>query len=574
MENESTDEGGGALGADEVRKHFTDQTLLTVAQGHASFSDSPPGLGHVVSLHNAGEIDLLEVVGWPAWDEVNSHAFFAVQQYLNRAIPQLDASPVRIMAFTSALVEKGGADGAAMVPYDALRQWFQRRPDQAREICAQGQSARFEHLICAIQGLGDLATARTLVGTLAGLQQRAAIDALSRISHPTAIDRAETVELLEREVTRQSDDDLRGAVLNAVTLIFNISQTPIDPGALALVQRVLGEGGENTLGQAARALLGSRTIMTPELITALLGALQQVDPEQHGTINLLDIGLSELLRAGHGREVVDFLTTLLTRPDFEVPFTTFDSLCSGLGESGPVLSYVMGRWLSSGVGALWLAVEAIFNQQGLVQKPVEIDLSDVGLSNEDAYFACRKAIGFLFIHPIVIACFHVAALRVVDAEHGEAIQQLLFEPLLTNYGGAVHDYLAAVPEADPVRPQIKAVLARGDAYVEGLRSTGDIKELWPPEQHRVLEYHRRADEMRDIMKGAHKRSVFADLFKRSTLLYGNRSISYVEGPGGERRRFDMEMKPHGITQEWPRTETIDPVGLQEMLFVLRIERRP
>jgi hypothetical protein len=57
------------------------------------------------------------------------------------------------------------------------------------------------------------------------------------------------------------------------------------------------------------------------------------------------------------------------------------------------------------------------------------------------------------------------------------------------------------------------------------------------------------------------------------LLYGNRSVSYVEGPGGERRRFDIEMKPHSITQEWPRTETIDPVGLQEMLFALRIERR-
>jgi hypothetical protein len=573
MENESTDEGGGALGADEVRKHFTDQTLLTVAQGHASFSDSPPGLGHVVSLHNAGEIDLLEVVGWPAWAEVNSHAFFAVQQYLNRAIPQLDASPARIMAFTSALVERGGADGAAMVPYDALRQWFQQRPDQAREVCAQGQSARFEHLICAIQGLGDLGTARTLVGTLGGLQQRAAIDALSRIRHPTALDRAETIQLLDREVIRQSDDDLRGAVLNAVALIFNISQMPVDPGALALMQRVLGEGGDNTLSHAARALLGSRTIMTPELMTTLLCALKRVDPGQHGTINLLDIGLSGLLRAGHGREVVDFLTTLLTRSDFEVPFTRFDSVCSALWGSGPVLGYVMGRWLSSGMGTLCLAVEAIFNQQGLVQKPVEIDLSDVGLSNTDAYFACRKAIAFLFIHPIVIACFHVAALRVVDAEHGEAILELLFEPLLTNYGGSVYDYLASLPETDPIHPQIKAVLSRGDAYVEGLRSAGEIKELWPPEQHMVLEYHRRADEMRDVMKGAHKQSIFADIFKRSTLLYGNRSVSYVEGPGGERRRFDIEMKPHSITQEWPRTETIDPVGLQEMLFALRIERR-
>lgn len=574
MASESADTSENALTEEQVAERFRSRTFLDVAKAHSSFSENPPALEHVVTLHNAGQIDLLEIVNWPAWAGITSRSFFSVQQYLNRAIPQIDAPLDRILAFISALVEKGGNEGAALIPYDTLRQWFQQRPDQARAVCTQAQSAKFESLLCAVQGLGDIPTAQALVVSLEGVQQRAVIDALARIRHPTSEARAQTIDLLDQEVTRRSDDELRGAVLNALTLLFNVSQALIDDKALTLVKRVLGEGGANTLCHAARALLGSRAIMTPNLRTALLEALLQVDPEQHGTINLLDLGLSELVRAGDGKEAVDFLTKLLDRRDFEVPFTQFDSFCSGLFGSGPtVLGYAMGRWLSSGKGPLCLAIEAVFSQQGLVQKPVDLDLSGAGLSDEDAYFACRKAIGFLFIHPIVIACFHIATLRVVDAEHGEAILELLFDPLLTNFGGTVHEHLSAVAETDPLYAQVRTVLARGDAYVEGLR-VGDIKELWPPEQHKMLEYHRRSDEMRDIMKGAHKRSIFADIVTRSTLLYGNRSISYVEGPDGERRRFDMELHSQGITQEWPRTETIDPVGLQEMLFSLRIERRP
>ena len=78
--------------------------------------------------------------------------------------------------------------------------------------------------------------------------------------------------------------------------------------------------------------------------------------------------------------------------------------------------------------------------------------------------------------------------------------------------------------------------------------------------------------MREAQKEAEKKSVFLNLVKRSIILYGKRSITYIEGPGGERRRVEMELKPHSISIEYPRLDVIDPFGLDYKLRVFRAER--
>ena len=70
-----------------------------------------------------------------------------------------------------------------------------------------------------------------------------------------------------------------------------------------------------------------------------------------------------------------------------------------------------------------------------------------------------------------------------------------------------------------------------------------------------------------------KQSIFASLVKLSVILYGKRSITYVEGPDGQRSPMEMELKPHSVSFELPRMQVVDPVGLDFVLFMLRAERR-
>ncbi|WON83582.1 hypothetical protein [Chromobacterium haemolyticum] len=75
------------------------------------------------------------------------------------------------------------------------------------------------------------------------------------------------------------------------------------------------------------------------------------------------------------------------------------------------------------------------------------------------------------------------------------------------------------------------------------------------------------------MKAAEKKSIFLNLFSRSTLLYGNKSIDYIHaGVNEPPHRMETPLISHGVSMELPRMDDIDPYGLNYMLRVFRLER--
>src|SRR5581483_9919710 len=135
--------------------------------------------------------------------------------------------------------------------------------------------------------------------------------------------------------------------------------------------------------------------------------------------------------------------------------------------------------------------------------------------------------------------------------------------------------LDAVPATDPAKPWTDAALQAYDAYSAALRAVPAIPELLPSEHNRRIQQLHRVDMMRAIQKSAQKQSVFYDLVHHSTMLYGVRSLSYVEDlGGGARRPMEMELGSHEFSMVLPRLEMLDPIGLQLMLVHFRREARP
>ncbi len=64
-----------------------------------------------------------------------------------------------------------------------------------------------------------------------------------------------------------------------------------------------------------------------------------------------------------------------------------------------------------------------------------------------------------------------------------------------------------------------------------------------------------------MTRDAEKQSEFLNLVHRSVLLYGRRSITYVQEPGNKPRPVSMDMHSFSHFFELPRSEIIDPVGL-------------
>jgi hypothetical protein len=99
-----------------------------------------------------------------------------------------------------------------------------------------------------------------------------------------------------------------------------------------------------------------------------------------------------------------------------------------------------------------------------------------------------------------------------------------------------------------------------------------IPELHPSEYRRQLDRIRIVDFNREVNKKAHRESIFWDIVHRSVLLHGSGSVTFVEDGTGARRAVAMQMHRHEVSTEWPRMETVDPVGLDLMLRTFRAEQ--
>jgi hypothetical protein len=78
--------------------------------------------------------------------------------------------------------------------------------------------------------------------------------------------------------------------------------------------------------------------------------------------------------------------------------------------------------------------------------------------------------------------------------------------------------------------------------------------------------------MRGAQKAAERQSVLFGLVHRSTLLYGKRSLTYIEEDDGSRRAVSLDLHSVSMSVEWPRRDILDPVGLDYMIRVYRVEK--
>jgi hypothetical protein len=77
-----------------------------------------------------------------------------------------------------------------------------------------------------------------------------------------------------------------------------------------------------------------------------------------------------------------------------------------------------------------------------------------------------------------------------------------------------------------------------------------------------------------VYDAARKKSILLQFIPRRIMLYGNRSVSYVQDSDGVPQRLETNLGSFGTSFEMPRMEIIDPLGLQVMLLTFRGERPP
>lgn len=529
-------------------------------------------LARTIALHNAGKLDLLSLTQTAQFAALGGHMFFVLQHFLDQAIPLLATPVVPLMQAVKALVTKGGADGAANMPYDAFRKWCVADLARARSIVANaraGDTLSAEFLTFALRALEDLALAKDIAANFDDIRRHSALFALGRLPQVSDHDAQDTVTFLLPYIDKGQDDITR---CNAMASGFAVCEKHPALAPTFLPQLVAASviaPNPMMLYNLAQALEDQGALMDRASAVAALGALKAVDPAtMGGVLHLLDVALSTLLSGPHADLALDYLTDVMSA-GAGFSLEQFKSLAHGLatGDKDRLFTLVV-RWLLTGKSELGANVRGLFapGERGV---PFDATTVGMGLTAKQQVFLCYKALGWLFTNEVVAASIMVAALRGAAKAEAEVIGNLLFDPLLTNYGGNAVDYLKTIKRGDAAYGPVRKALKAADAFIAGLAIQAPLKELRPSEYQRSVERTHVQDMMRKAHKDAEKHSVLLNLVHRSALLYGRRAITYVHGPGDERRAVSMDLHSFGTSFELPRSEIIDPVGLNIMLLRFR-----
>lgn len=557
-----------------IEAQFKDGSLVATLSEGRWVTDDAAVVDEFVDMHNAGRIDLAMVVKHDAFEQLVGHKFFVVQHFFDRAIPKLEnISAERMMELVAALVRKGGTDLAANEPNRAFLEWCTNEPTRADfviEAARNGNELAQSHLTFALQARKDIGEAQKMTNDPRANVRLSALTALSRIAHSTDDERAATIAALRLLLDGEPDDALKAHVLVAAINPFEEAGVALTGEARDIVRFASRQPGPICVHQAAHLLLICKACLSPEIVSDLLDCARCVSAEHGGTVDLLDTVLGKLLKSGHGAAAVQFAKDVLSRSDGALSAEKFDGFARNLAQNREALNRLVLDWMLSGNQRLCQAVSGLIRQPG--DAPIPLDLQFGALTETQVYFVCRKAVGYLFLQPVLAGSVLVSALRTAQGRLADTIVDLLFEPMLVNYGGELRLYLEGIQPDDASYTHVRKALERRATYLAGLEAAGVIAELHPSEYRRQLERIRQVDFSREVNKKAHQQSIFWDIVHRSVLLHGSGSVTFVEDGAGGRRPVSMQMQRHEVSTEWPRMETVDPVGLDLMLRTFRVEQ--
>lgn len=505
---------------------------------------------------------------------VSGTNFFTLQLLICEVIPLLQSAPSEVMGLVELLVEKGGEDLAANQPNAAFRKWCgsdSRRANDVIGSARDGDALALRHLVFALEAKCDVQEAfRSAEAN--GAERTAGVLALSRMLLSQEEAERALAHILKLVDATEADE---GAGFLTAAIDIAAKHPGLDRSELA---KSLDQISESNTPLAvhfmATALHGHSKEMTDSEVQSCLRGILLVDPKNKGTVREIDWALAQLwdsdpVRAGHAAK------TLIAHSEGEIGSEELNSFFAAI-ENGDrrQLARLATDWLMGGEFHVCSALTSLFSEINRSTPCVDVFPEDLPLNAIDQIFLCRKAIGYLFISPMTAASWCVAALRRNDAAAASEVADLLFDPLLLNYGGALKDWLEEVVKADaPGADAIASALKRAESVWQGAEAARVVVELIPPTSHRALVRFQEAEEAYQIQVRAREKSIFAQLVTTQTLLYGDQSSFSRRDRDGNRSTQVVKMAEISVSSELPKGIIFDPIGTEWLLETFRHEQR-
>lgn len=536
----------------------------------------------LISLHNARKIDVIQ-----AFSELrnNSSNFFSTRRVLEQILPKLEFPVQSVMRCVKRLFDEAGRDLAAGTIIESFVQFCKVSPTRPQEALVEVEAdpGQYMKLLRGVLISGFHCSKDRFFDQTIRLCKdkniefrRCALLTLGDFPFEKDDSRlSEAISLLEHSIAHETDDLILG---NAIRAVFEFQRRRLlqHGHSASLIDSALARGGDFSLFSASEILGFHGQELSKELIVTLIRHLNRFQPEKKGILENIDHGMARILNSDESERAIHFLESLLQKHSEQLTLRNFGNTSRAILANKPIFGRVLTRWLISGNRALCNNLGIIICDSHIENLPLEIDLFELPLRNPEQFvFVARKAIGYLFFKPISAASILISLMRnTTDAGVLRDLGKLLFNPLLLNYSRTLKEYVEKQSKEEDkiVNSTILQAIKALDNYLENLSSVGCLLALHPCEAQREAYRRHFSRIFEESMRDAEKKSVLLSLFPKRVLLYGNKSICYINHSDGQLQRTEIPLQRHEAEMECPRMEYIDPFGLDYFLRIFRNER--
>lgn len=561
--------------------------LIEVGTRHRAAKEAREQLVEdLLTLHGADEVDLVcefRTLADKSREEID---FFSVRRVFERLLPRLDSAVEPTLECVCLLLSAAGEDLAAGTILNAYQDYCHADPARSVKTIELAQkspksfAAAVPPAIAALSPNNPRCTLELLRRVAASERKelkRAAAASIARCGDDWGADEAQgLLPILEDLAAPENDNITVAAVLRSAVALMDRQSKPA-PALMTIARRILDTDGPQVIHAAADRLWIEGKRLAVEEIEQLVTCVGRVNSDHIGTIGVIDHALESMLEGELSELALSLLEHLLLRDEDPIDAKLLQGTARTVCSSVAVAGHLLTRWFLGANPALMRALRELFRPLHRTLFEVEVDESLVDFGDPAiAPFLARKAIGSLFWNPISAASYIISLIVNSDSADVRAeLGKLLFDPLLLNYPGSTREYVEGRLEglAPDARDSAKQAIVALDRYMEDLRGTDSAVALRAPQSHREI-YRRRFNEsMQESWKQAQRKSVLANLFQKSTLLYGRQSINYIHTGDGAPQRSVMPLGKHEHSFEMPRMANIDEFELDYMLRVFQLEQR-
>ena len=536
----------------------------------------------VALLHNEGHIDVVaEFLNLSNnGEEID---FFTTRSVFEEALPLINTSVLPVMECVKHLIDVAGNDMAANMVLKPFIEYCEKDFNRSKAIIQIIENHSEEWI--------DFLAPAIIAGTNLRLQEFLEIAikllknknlnirqkvtfALGRINYCNKKEHIEvSFNALEYIITSEKDENIIAIAIKSLFSLY-VADNSLENKVTELIQTSLHNQSNLTL-YAVSELFGFNTDnIPPNLLNVFIDSLKNASPSDRGIFKNIDRGLKHLKKSNKEDKVFSLLEHLLIQNKSDISINTFELLSRELRKNNTVLSQIATRWFLSKKVALCKSVLDIVRLGHGSDILFVADYEQIQNQDSNTHiYVARKAIGWLYTNPISCISFIISLIDYADQIEIEKMTYLLFDPMIISYPGKVRKYLEDIKPNSSMKVQsvIENVLQLWESYLDGIRTADVLPELLPSENHKAMYSKSLSREMEKVFKENQKDYFFHQLFTKTILLYGRKSIFYSKYLNDEPNRMEIPLQNISHSMEFPRLDTLDPHGLDYTLRIFRIE---